>query len=124
MRIKITGRHMDVTEAIQAYAEKKVARLSKFHNRLSDIEVIIESGKLEKRVEIILKVDHHAPFVVHASHEDAYACIDAAVDKIERKLNKFKEKTHSHKGQASTAEASAEILDVQAAAEDDGEFID
>ncbi|MCF7957181.1 MAG: ribosome-associated translation inhibitor RaiA [Phycisphaerae bacterium] len=123
MRIKITGRHMEITDAIQAYAEKKVARLGKFHNRLSDIEVIFESTKLEKRVEIILKVDHHAPFVAQTSHEDAYACLDAAVDKIERQVNKFKEKTHKHKGQVSTAVASADVLDVQEIADGETELI-
>jgi len=113
MRTKITGRHMELTEAMRAYTEKKIARLSKYNNRVSEIEVIHDCEGQLKKVEIILKVDNHQPFVVNHSDEDAYACLDSAVDKIERQLTKHKEKTRIHKGRTSAAEATAEIIESQ-----------
>ena len=87
MVTKITSRHMELTEALKNYAEKKISKISKFHNRLSEIEVIIDSEGIESKVEIIVRsADHAKPFIVHCSNEDAYACLDTAVDKIRKKF--------------------------------------
>ena len=109
---KITGRHMEVTEAMHSFIEKKIDRLGRFYNRISEIEVILDgSGKSqENKIELIVKADHHAPFIVHESGEDMYACLDTAVDKVERQLTRHKEKSRSHKGQISAAEATFEVL--------------
>jgi ribosome-associated translation inhibitor RaiA len=40
----------------------------------------------------VVDVEHHDDFVVHASDEDLYAAIDAAVAKSTRQLTDFKEK--------------------------------
>lgn len=109
---KITGRHMEVTEAMHSYIEKKIDRIGRFYNRISEIEVILDgngNGR-EKKVELIVKADHHSPFIVHESGDDMYACLDTAMDKVERQLTRHKEKSRNHKGQVGAAEATAEIL--------------
>ena len=118
MITKITGRHMEVTEAMRSYAEKKIARLKKFYNRLSEIEVIIDSEGQVNKVEIIIWADNHPPFVVKYSNEDAYACMDTAVAKIERQLTRHKEKSRSRKGRVSAAEAIADVIEAQAEHDD------
>jgi len=118
MLTKITGRHMEVTAALRSYVEKKITRLEKYNHRVSEIEVILDSEAMVHNVEIILKVDNHPPFVVSNSAEDAYACIDEAIDKIERQLIKYKEKVRSRKGRASAAEATADAIEAQAASEE------
>ena len=118
MITKITGRHMEVTDAMRNYAQKKIAQLGKFYNRLSEIEVVMESEGVIHKVEIIISVDNHPPFVVRDSNQDAYACLDTAVDKIERQLNKHKEKLRNHRGRSGAAEASAEVIEARAAEEE------
>lgn len=113
MLIKITGRHMELTDAIRSYAEKKITRLQKYNSRISEMEVIIDTQGNSHKVEIIAKADHHQPFVVNVTDEDAYACLDLAIDKIERQLTKHKEKTRSHKGRMGAAEASADVLEAR-----------
>ena len=39
MNIRITGRHMDVTDAMRDYIEKKIARLNRYYDRLMELEV-------------------------------------------------------------------------------------
>jgi len=113
MLIKITGRHMEITEALRSYAEKKVSRVVNKYNRVSEIEVLFESEAMTQTVEIILKADNHQPFVVRHSEEDAYASLDAAIDKIERQLVRHKEKTRNRRGRTGAAEASVEVIEAQ-----------
>ena len=117
MMIKITGRHMEVTEPLHDFAEKKVSRISKY-NRVAEIEVIFGSEGKTHTVEIIVKADNRQRFVVKHAGEDAYACLDTAVDKIERQLRKDKEKSHNHKGRIGAAEASAGVVEAQSSEEE------
>jgi len=107
---KITGRHMEVTDAIRNYIDKKIERLQKHYDRLSEMEVILAEEGTGCKFEIIAKADHHAPFVVQQLGEDMYACLDKAVDKLERQLTRHKEKSRTHKGRAGAAEATVDLL--------------
>jgi putative sigma-54 modulation protein len=106
---KITGRHMDITDAMRAYVEKKIGKLHKYYNRISEIEVTIVSEGLAHKVEIILKADNTQRFVVRHQEEDMYACIDAGIDKLERQLTRHKEKSRIRKGRTSMSGASTEL---------------
>jgi len=109
MRTKITGKQMELTDAMRSYIEKKIAKINKFQSRVSEIEVVISSEGISSRVELIIRTGNTSPFVVTCSNEDAYVCVDAAVDKIERQIVRFKEK-HNRKGRTSAAEAGAEAI--------------
>ena len=113
MRINIIGRHIDVTEAIHDYVEKKISRLSKYYNRISEIEVILDEEGLNKKVEILIKADHAQRFVVSESGEDLYACVDVGLDKIERQLTRLKEKSRKWKGRTGTSQATSDVLESQ-----------
>ena len=113
MNTRITGRHMEVTEAMRAYVEKKIPRLSKYNNRISEIEILVDGEGLKHKIEIIIKADRHQRFVANHSDEDAFACFDGALDKIERQLTKHKERFRRRKGRVGAAEASAEVLESQ-----------
>ena len=110
---KITGRHMEVTEALRSYVEKKMARLCKYYDRLSEIEVILDEDGLGHRIEIIAKPDNHQSFVVQQSGDDMYACLDLATDKLERQLTRHKEKSRIHKGRTGASGATADVLGAQ-----------
>ena len=109
---------MEVTSAMRDYIEKKITRLGKHHNRISDIEVVVGQEGKGHKIEIIVKVDNHQRFVVNHSEQDAYACVDASVDKIERQLTQYKEKSRSHKGRTGTAEAAIDFMESKAASEE------
>ncbi len=113
MHTKITGRHMEVTEAMRSYVKKKIPRLNKYNRRISEMEVIVDGEGKNHKIEIIIKADNHQRFVANHRAEDAYACFDAALDKIERQLVKHKEKSRNHKGRVGAAEATAEIIESQ-----------
>jgi len=88
---------MEVTQAIQTYASDKVTKLSRYYDRIPSIEVIIDKGGQIHELEIIVHVERADPYVVRISGTDLYACIDDAVDKLERKLTDHKEKLRNRK---------------------------
>jgi putative sigma-54 modulation protein len=97
----ITGKHIDITEAIRKYAEEKTSKLPRYYNVINQVEVIIDSepgGNIN--VEIIARGEHSNVFIGTERGEDAYQCIDGAVHKLEGQLRrkKSKERDDKHPG--------------------------
>ena len=113
VNIRITGRHLDVTDAIREYVEKKIGRLERYYNKLLELEVTLDGeGSQLKKVEILAKPANHELFVVHEEAEDLYACFDAALDKMERRLSRWKEKSRDdRKHRTSVGEASHDLVE-------------
>ena len=101
MLFTITGKHIDITEAIRKHAEEKTAKLPKYYNSINQVEVIIDgSQRGNTSVEIIARGEHSKIFIVTETGEDAYRCIDLAVHKLERQLRRKKgrERDNKHTG--------------------------
>ena len=98
MLFKITGKHFEVTEPIRDYAEQKTLKLPRYYSSLTQIEVIIAGNRgKSSSVEVIARAEHNNIFVAKENGEDTYACIDAAVHKLERQLKKKKGKERDNK---------------------------
>ena len=94
----ITGKHLDITDALRSHAEEKTAKLPRYYNSINQVEVIIDKcdgGNIS--VEVIARGEHSNLFVATESGNDAYQCIDLAVHKIERQLTKKKTKERNKK---------------------------
>jgi putative sigma-54 modulation protein len=100
MDFKITGRHIEVTDAIREYARQKTERLHRYYDRIQEISVVIDQHDRACEVEVIVDVEHHDPFVAKHRGEDLYGCIDQTVDKLERQLTDFKERLHKQRKRA------------------------
>ena len=98
MLFTITGKHIDVTEAMKKHAEEKTSKLPRYYDSINQIEVIIDgTNKPSTSVEIIARADHGRVFVGTETGEDAYNCIDLAVHKLESQLRKAKGKERDNK---------------------------
>jgi len=98
MLFSITGKHIEITDAIRAHAEEKTAKLPKYYSSINQIEVIIDGNQgSDISVEIIARGEHGNIFVVTEAGKDAYQCIDTAVHKIERQIRKKKEMQRNNK---------------------------
>lgn len=93
--IHITGRHVQVTEAMKNYALDKVSKIEKITNRLTDVNVILDIQKLEHRADIIIKVGH-TKITGQGISNDMYVSIDMAINRIESQLKKYKNKLQDH----------------------------
>ncbi|MBN2136832.1 MAG: ribosome-associated translation inhibitor RaiA [Sedimentisphaerales bacterium] len=98
MLITISGKHIDVTEAMKSHAEEKASKLPRYYDSISQIEVVIDGGKGGSvSVEVIARAEHSKVFVCSEIGEDAYGCIDVAVHKLERQLRRAKSKERDNK---------------------------
>lgn len=97
MEIIVTGRHMDITPAIREYASEKVSKLPRYFDRIQSIDVIAHKNDRQHEMEIIVHVDRSDPFLCKTAGSDLYACIDEAVNKLERQLTDHKDKLRNRK---------------------------
>lgn len=97
MDIIVTGRHFEVTPAIREHAESKVAKLPRYFDRVTEIEIVIDKAQNGQQVEIIVHAENASPFIGHVTADDAYSAIDMVVDKLERQLTDHKEKLRNRK---------------------------
>ncbi|MFC1677075.1 ribosome hibernation-promoting factor, HPF/YfiA family [Planctomycetota bacterium] len=108
MLFTITGKHIEITEAMREHAEQKTAKFPKYYNSISRVEVIIDGsdgGNIS--VEIIAKGEHSNIFIVTEAGDDAYQCIDLAARKLERQIKrkKTKERDNKHAGASEKTQA-------------------
>lgn len=100
MNLNITGRHVEVTEALEQYAREKLEHVIRHFDHVTSCHVILSVEKNEQKAECTLHVkgkDIHA----HAVGADLYAAIDVMIDKLDRQVRKHKEiVTNHHNGPA------------------------
>ncbi len=97
MEIKISSKHLPLTEALEAYASKKIEKFPRYFNRVQQVEVVIDKAKTGYTVEIITDVEHHESFVATSTHEDLYACLDLGIDRSIRQLKDHKSRLRDNK---------------------------
>ncbi len=97
MQVNLTGHHVDVTDALRAYVDEKIARLERHFDHVTNVHVILSVEKLNKKAEATVHISG-ADVFADSVHEDMYAAIDALVDKLDRQVLKHKEKLKKHRG--------------------------
>ena len=95
MNLQISGHHLEVTPAIHDYVTGKIERVVRHFDNLIDVNVILSVDKLKQIAEVTV---HLAGKHVHveAVEEDLYAAIDSLADKLDRQIQKHKQKLQDH----------------------------
>ena len=96
MQVSVTGRHVEVTEAMKQHVEDKISKLKRHFDHVTDIHVILTVEKLEQTAEATVQISGAKLFADDVK-EDMYAAIDNMVDKLDRQIIKHKEKVQSHR---------------------------
>jgi putative sigma-54 modulation protein len=95
MQVLVTGHHVEITDSMRSYVEKKMERIVRHFDHVIDVHCILTVEKMEHRAEAVLKVrgkDIHA-FAVDGN---MYASIDALSDKLDRLVKKRKDQIKDH----------------------------
>ena len=90
--VRVTGRHVSITEAIKDYAHQKIEHIHLDYPRIIEAHVILDVEKHRHFAEMILHCTNH--ITIEASHEcdDMYAAIDGVVAKVAQQMRKHKTK--------------------------------
>ena len=109
MQLKIKGKNMEITDAVRNYVEKKISKLDRYLDNITDTEVEItreNTRSLEGRQ--IVQVTMTANGSILRGEEkaaDVYAAIDAVADVMERQIKRYKGKrSQASKGGGARAE--------------------
>ena len=60
MQITVSGRHMGVSESLEAYCREKSERLVRFYDRIQSIEVILDGNNGHHSAEMIVHSEGNA----------------------------------------------------------------
>jgi putative sigma-54 modulation protein len=91
LEIIIHARHLDATEAIKSYINKKASKFTKYSSKISKIQFTLKIEGANNIVEAICSAAK-ATLVAETTNSDMYAAIDLVIDKLEKQIIKQKEK--------------------------------
>jgi putative sigma-54 modulation protein len=100
MEITIHSIHFETSKQLEAFIQKKVGRLSKFNDGVIRADVTLKVVKPETNANKNASVKLFSPghdFFVQEIADTFEEAIDNCVDKLERKVVKFKEKQNAKK---------------------------
>lgn len=96
MLVDVVGKNgLEITKAIENYANEKMAKLEKFFNNRNDlhVRVLCKVYKDHHKVEVTIPSKHFT-LRTEVADQNVYAAIDSSVDKLERQIRKFKTKVN------------------------------
>jgi putative sigma-54 modulation protein len=107
MRIEVTGRHLEVTQAIRAHVETELTKLSNmFPEDAAHAHFVVNVEKNRQKAEIVLMIGERA-LTATTADKDLYLAISRVVQKVEKQALRLKEKRvdrrHSAKKTAEVA---------------------
>jgi putative sigma-54 modulation protein len=98
MAVEITGRHVDVSDSMRDYAQKRIAKLTDEFPTVDKVHVIMDIQKYVQMAEVVIHASRHIRVEAKVQSENMYASIDEVVDKVEKQLRRALDKRHEHKG--------------------------
>jgi len=93
VKVIISGKHMEVTNALKDYVRKKIGKLEKYFKDITEVQVTLSVEKDRHIVEVTILVNG---IILRGEEEtgDMYASIDMVVDKLEKQIEKYKTKLY------------------------------
>ena len=95
MQVTISGQHVEITEILREYVQRKLTRINRHFDPVIRSHVVLHVARSRHRVDTTV---HTKGTQWHATTEDKdmYAAIDRVVDKLDRQAIKHKEKVVDH----------------------------
>jgi len=98
LHVKITSKHIDVTDAIREHVKDKISKMPKYLSSIKEIEVVLDGKQRGKiNVEMIARARRRKVFVVKEADTTILSSVDLASHKLERQLMREKAKMRDNK---------------------------
>jgi len=120
MNISLTGRQLELTDAIKAHMNTSIETLSKYNMDIISVSVVASTqtkkGKEHSVVEFVINLAHKNSIVIKQNSEDLYAAIDLAISRAQKAMRRIHDKDSGHY-KVGLNEAKSEVADVKAEVE-------
>ncbi len=95
MSIIVSGRHVQVSDALRQHAEAKFQALLDEYPKITSVRVILDIQKAHQMAEAVIHGKH---LEIEATHQafDMYESIDQVADKAEKQLRRHFDKVQDH----------------------------
>ena len=118
MNISLTGRHLELTDAIKAHMNTSIETLNKFNMDIISVNVVASAqtkkGKEHSVVEFVINLAHKNSIIIKQNDDDLYAAIDIATSRAQKAMRRMHDKDSEHH-KVGLNEVKAEAADVKAA---------
>src|SRR4030066_28387 len=110
LQIEITGRNMEVTDRLNEYVTKKASKLDRYLNEIDEARVdlaYVKSARSAADRQVAQITVRGKGFILRSEEraDDIFAALDTAIDKMQRRIERFKGKHYRGRGDGkSTAE--------------------
>ena len=95
MNLNITGRHFEITPALESHIKNKFIKIRSHFNDVIDAKFILSVEKLNNVVDATIHLPH-LDINAKSIDEDMYKAIDLVISKLDRQVIKYKEKHKDH----------------------------
>ncbi len=96
MRVQITSRHTDISDAVMNRTRDRLQKLTRYDPDLRAAEVIFDSNKRNKSVEGVLHIDGQEPKVATGKGDTFEGALDQLVDRLARMLRRGRDQKRDH----------------------------
>lgn len=119
MNIRITARHMEVSDSAKSFVQEKFAAIERFFHGVKDAEVILKQEDRKTHCEVILHIKSKGDIVIDVARDTLHEAVDIAVSKCERQLRRTKEKLEDRRRSESSTVNLGEMIEEEAESEAD-----
>jgi putative sigma-54 modulation protein len=107
-QIEITGRNMEVTDRLNDYVTKKVNKLDRYLSGIEEAHIdlaYIKSARSASDRQVAQVTVRGKGFILRSEEraDDIFAALDAALDKMQRRIERYKGKHHRGRGDGKSA---------------------
>lgn len=112
MRIQVSGKHIDVGDALRGHVESEMAAaIGKYSDRPVEAIVTFSRDAHEFRSDIVVKLSEGLTAKARHKANEIYAAFDGGADKVAKQLRRYKRRLKHHRGEAGPAiPAAAYVL--------------
>jgi ribosomal subunit interface protein len=110
MGLRVSGKNLDVGEAIRTQAESRVgSALGKYYEGSYNGHVTLSKDGTGFRSDAVLHLSSGITLEASGSAHDAYQSLDRMVERMEKRLRRYKRRLKDHSGNAHDRRALMEI---------------
>jgi len=100
MNISLTGRHLELTDAIKAHMNTSIETLNKFNMDIISVNVVASAqtkkGKEHSVVEFVINLAHKNSIIIKQNDDDLYAAIDMGISRAQKAMRRMHDKDSGH----------------------------
>ncbi len=108
MAIEVTVRHTVLSDEAKQHAQEKAEAIEDRFPRVEHVHVILDKQRHQQIAEVVIQGKNHLRVEASVPEDSMRRAIDHAFEKVERQLDKAREKIQEHRPHGAPREESVD----------------